>query len=164
MSQTTYATEPAVGVHGGEYDAGFNDHISAVCTEDIPFGSVVCRVAGDPSKCKLPTAAADITNPGSVLGIALFDGMQPAAPGDTVAGYKSGARVTILHVGRVRIKYESVVAGGAALFVRFQGTGLKGAIRGDVDGANAAALAGANAYIGAGALALGVVEISRRGV
>lgn len=163
MSQTTYATEPAAGVHGQEYDAGFNDHISAVATEDIPFGSIVVRVSGDPNKCKLPAAAVDITNPGSVLGVALFDGMQPTAAGDTVAGYKSGARVTILHVGRVRIRYESNVAGGAALFARFQGTGLKGALRGDADGANAAALAGANAYIGANA-ALGVVEISRRGV
>jgi len=163
MSQTTYNLEPAVGVHGQEYDAGFNDHISAVCTEDIPFGSVVCRVAGDPSKCKLPAAAADITNPGSVLGVALYDGMQPYLSTDTVAGYKSGARVTILHVGRVRIKFENNTPAGSPLFARVSGTGTKGAIRSDADGANAGALAGASVYIGANA-ALGVVEIDRRGV
>jgi len=163
MSQTTYNLEPAVGVHGQEYDAGFNDHISAVCTEDIPFGSVVVRVSGDPSKCKLPASAAEITNPGSVLGIALHDSLQPHLETDTAAGYKSGARVCILHVGRVRIKFENNTPAGSSLFSRFQGTGTKGAIRSDADTANAAALAGASVYIGANA-ALGVVEISRRGV
>jgi hypothetical protein len=163
MSQTVYNLEPAVGVHGQEYDAGFNDHISAVATEDIPMGSIVCRVSGDPSKVRLPAAATDVTNPGSVLGIALFDSMLPQAEGNTVPTYKSGSRVCILHAGRVRIRFENNVADGAALFVRFGGTGTKGAIRSDADGANAAALAGANAYKGANT-ALGIVEISRRGV
>ncbi len=163
MSQTTYTLEPPVGRHGQEYDAGFNDHISAIATEDIPMGSIVCRVSGDPSKCKLPASAADITNAGSVLGIAVYDSTMPQDRDATVAVYRSGRRVQILHVGRIRIQFENNVAGGAALFVRFQGTGTKGAIRSDADSGNAAALAGANAYLGANA-ALGVVEISRRGV
>ncbi len=163
MSQTTYNLEPPVGRHGQEYDAGFNDHISAIATEDIPMGSIVCRVNGDPSKCKLPASAGDVTGAGSVLGIAVYDGTLPQADAATVPIYKSGSRVQILHVGRIRILFENNVAGGAALFVRFQGTGTKGAIRSDADTANAAALTGANAYIGANA-ALGVVELSRRGV
>ena len=162
MSQTVYSLEPAIGVHGQEYDAGFNDHISAVATEDIPMGSIVCRVNGDPSKVKLPASAADITNPGSVLGIALFDGLIPQPEAATVPSYKTGSRVCVLHAGRVRIKFEDNVADGASLFVRFGGTGQKGAIRSDADGTNAAALVGANAYKGANA-ALGIVEIDRRG-
>jgi hypothetical protein len=163
MSQATYALEPAVGRHGQEYDAGFNDHISAVATEDIPMGSVVCRVAGDPSKCKLPASAADVTTPGSVLGVALYDSTMPQAEANTVALYKSGSRVQILHVGRVRIRFEDAVPGGAPLLVRHGGTGTRGAIRAGAD-ADAAALAGANAYQGAGAGAVGVVELNRRGV
>lgn len=163
MSQTTYAIDPPVGFHGQEYDSEFSDHISAVATEDIPFGSLVVRVSGDPGKCKLPAAAADITTAGSVLGIALFDSMQPHLPSDTVAMYKSGSRVQILHVGRCRIKFENNVASQAALYVRFQGTGTKGAFRSDADTANAALLGNAIAFLGANA-ALGIVELSRRGV
>lgn len=167
MAQTTYTLDPPVGFHGQEYDLGTadaGDHISALATEDIPFGSVVVRAAGAHNRCKLPATAAEVTDPGSVLGIALFDSTLPQASTATVGAYPSGSRVTILHVGRVRIRFEDAVANGAALFVRVGGTGTRGAIRGAAAGGDTAALAGANAYIGAGAGALGVVEIQRRGV
>ncbi len=163
MAQSTYNLEPPVGYHGGEYDCGFNDHISALATEDIPMGSVVVRAAGAHNKCKLPSTAAEVTDPGSVLGIAVFDSGHPQDANATVATYKAGSRVQILHVGRIRIRFEDAVNPGAVLFVRWGGAGTKGALRGATD-ANSAALAGANAYQGAGAGALGVVEISRRGV
>jgi hypothetical protein len=164
MAQTTYSLEPAVGVHGQEYDSGFNDHISAVATEDIPMGSFVVRTGGAHDKCKLPASAADITNPGSILGIAVYDSTHPQDATATVATYKSGSRVQILHVGRVRVKFDGTVANGAALYVRHAGTGTRGGVRGDADTANAALLAGANAYIGAAGGAMGVIEINRRGV
>jgi hypothetical protein len=161
MSQTTYANDPPVGYHGQEYDCAFQDHISAVAAEDIPFGSLVVRGASD-GLCKLPAAATDITNPGSVLGIALFESSYPNRPTDTVAGFKAGARVTILHLGRARIKFEDNVVSAAALYVRFAGTGTKGAFRSDADGTNAALLANARAFKGANA-ALGIVEINKVG-
>lgn len=168
MAQTVYNLEPPVGYHGQEYDLGTadaGDHISALATEDIPMGSVVVRAAGAHNRCKLPATAAEITDPGSVLGIALFDSSHPQDANATTAVYKAGSRVTILHVGRIRIRFEDAVAGGATgLEVRFGGAGTRGAIRGAAVGGETAALAGANAYIGAGAGALGVVEISRRGV
>lgn len=162
MSQTVYNLEPAVGFHGQEYDAEFSDHVSAVASEDIPFGSVVVRGATY-GTCKLPAAATDITDGGKVLGIALFDSTLPQADTATVPVYKAGSRVQILRVGRARIKFEDNVQTAAALYVRFQGTGTKGAIRSDADTANAALLGNARAYKGANA-ALGIVEISRRGV
>lgn len=161
MSQTTYNLEPAVGYHGQEYDCGFDDHVSAVASEDIPFGSVVVRGVSD-AVCKLPAAATDITDAGKVLGIAAFDSMLPQAEGATVAGYKAGQRVQIIHAGRVRIKFEDNVVSGGALYVRFQGTGTKGAIRSDADTANAALLGQARAWKGANA-ALGIIEINKRG-
>lgn len=164
MAQATYNLEPPVGYHGGEYDCGFNDHISALATEDIPMGSVVVRAAGAHNRCKLPATAAEVTDPGSVLGIAVYDSSHPQDSAATVPTYKAGSRVQILHVGRIRIQFEDNVANGAtALNVRFAGVGTRGAIRGAAVGGETAALAGANAYIGANA-ALGVVEINRRGV
>jgi len=161
MSQTTYNLEPAIGFHGQEYDCGFNDHVSAVADEDIPFGSVVVRGGGD-RRCKLPAAATDITDAGKVLGIALFDTLVPQAEGTTVPGYKAGQRVQILHEGRVRIKFEDNLASGAAVYARVAGTGTKGALRSDADGANAALLGQARVWKGANG-ALGVVEINKRG-
>lgn len=161
MAQTTHALEPAVGFHGQEYDCGFDDHVSAVASEDIPMGSVVVRGASD-AVCKLPAAATDITDLGKVLGIAAFDSMIPQADANTVPIYKSGSRVQIIRAGRVRIKFEDNVVSSGALYVRFQGTGTKGAIRSDADTANAALLGNARAYKGANA-ALGIVEINKRG-
>ena len=167
MAQTVYNLEPPVGFHGQEYDLGTadaGDHWSAVATEDIPFGSVVVRVGGDPGRCKLPATAAEITTAGSVLGIALFDSTLPHLSSDTVAGYKSGNRVCILRVGRIRIRFENTVADLAPIYVRFAGTGTRGAIRSDADTANAALLASSIAFRGATAGNLGLVELSRRGV
>ena len=168
MAQTTYNLEPPTGFHGQEWDLGTADsglHISAVATEDIPMGSVVVRADGADDRCKLPATAAEVTDPGSVLGIALFDSMQPQDAGGTAtaATYRTGARVTILRVGAVRIRFEDAVAVGAPLLVRFGGDGTRGALRAGAD-ANAAAVAGVSVFRGAGAGALGIVEIDRRGV
>lgn len=85
---------------------------------------------------RLPTAAADITNTGRVLGVTAYEAMRE--PGDRPIGHPTA----LLQDDEVLLMAEGAVTEGEKAFVRFTagggGTEL-GAVRADADTATAAA-------------------------
>ncbi len=125
--QTSMSAAPARGVPGQEYDAGFNDVVTKLATEAIPFGVLVaCTAAGT---CELPDSSGEVTTAGGV-GISLLD-HNKASQG----GYAIGDPVRVLQRGRVFVLAEETITHGDAVYARHTATPpeQKGAFRNDAD-------------------------------
>lgn len=154
-TQLTYATGPAAGRPGLEFDInGGNDIVSWIADEDVPFGVWVSETVE--GHCELPDSSAEIT--GNKGGIALIDPAKASG-----VGYKQGELMRVMRRGRAWVLNEEALAKGDTLFVRFAagaGGSQKGALRNDADTASAATPAGATLYR-AGNIGLAVLELTQ---
>lgn len=152
--QTTFLSEPAVGRAGMLYDSGPNDIVSLIAQEAIPFGSCV-RISGQ--YCELPDTTGEVT--AGQVGVAVEN---PTLPGGV--GYAAGDIVSVLIRGRIWVATEQAVAAQANPFVRFGGTGTKGAWRNDADTANAVQPDNISVFRGNTGAGLAVVQVDYPGL
>jgi hypothetical protein len=145
--QTSVSIAPAIGVPGQEYDGAFNDVVTKIAAEDIPFGAFVGFTAE--GTCEIPDSAGEVTGGGAV---ALLDPNK--ASGE---GYKAGDPVRCLVRGRCFVLNEETVALGDAVFVRHTNA-TKGAFRNDTDSSTAATPPNMKWFQG-GAVGLAVIQV-----
>lgn len=146
--QTTFNQDPAIATPGMLYDSAPNDIRTCIAQEDIPYGAGV-RIDGQ--YCELPDSTGEVT--GNDFGVAVHDVSGKAG------GYKAGDTVPVLVRGRVWVLTEQGLANGARPFVRFAGTGAKGAWRNDADTAAAVQPTHVRTYRGVGAAGLAVLQL-----
>lgn len=129
MSQLTYTQEMPVAFAGMLADGGPKFASTGINQEtgttEIPFGAIVVQGTTE-NGAKLPSAAGDATK---IRGVALHghNYEQPLQVGSL--GPKPGVVFSVLEKGRVWVTVETAVAIGDRAFVRYAGTGQKGAVR-----------------------------------
>lgn len=160
MSQTSVA-EQAAAFEGQDADSGFGDCLSRLAEGAVPFGKLVVLGTLKDSQCKLPAAAADITDLLKRLGIALKSHAMESNPAVVASQYADKAMVSVAHKKRVYVKVEEAVSPTDPVFVRFLAGGLGQGSFGKTAGAgpDRAALAGARYLSTAAINGLAVVEV-----
>lgn len=157
MSQLSYSIDiGAVAFPGQKADIGLDDVISAIASENIPYGVAVALDSGEYPKLlgKLPTADTDV-----ILGIAVADQNRAQNPAVAQPTYLEKSAVGLMKQGRIYVK---VGVGGAAVtggqvYVR-HASGQLGEIT-SIDDGNTVALAGAKFLSNAAAGEFAVVEL-----
>lgn len=126
--QTTYSQRPAAAVAGMLGDLGTWDIISSVNQESsasMPFGTVVKWGTAERTS-KILSASTDMLQ-GIVIRRHWYDRiLELDADAD---GVKAGVRIDVLRKGRIWVPTETAAALTADIFVRYAGTGTKGAVR-----------------------------------
>jgi len=148
MSQTTYATERALGYAGTEVDTEPSIKKHAVNEEAValPFGVLVARGASD-GYAKLPDTAADVF---ALLGAVLSTYWQDNRSLSNADGVKAGEPMNVMEEGGMWVLCEQDVATadlGKDVFVRITSDGSSntqlGKVRKDVDSGRAVHVRGA---------------------
>lgn len=171
MAQTSYSINiPFASYPGQPADSGFKDDLSVGSGQNtIPYGALVVTDTTNSSGFhsivgKLPASAAEITNVGSALGIAVADQARaqdlsnPNAP-----QYPAQSAVACRRQGRIWVKAESAVSSGSPVFVRFNTSAngsVLGSLRADADGGTAAQLPNAVFRSTTSAAGFAVVELN----
>lgn len=111
MSQTAI-TEQGAARLGMLADPGLKDTISFAAETVIPFGRFVVRGASGEKQCKLPAAAADVTDSKKGLGVAMAQQtLEVPFPTNTnPAQYVKDFTVSVLTFGRVWVLVEEATA------------------------------------------------------
>jgi len=128
-NQTVYNEDMPIGFAGMKSNSRKDDHVrscyNAEPSAEIPFGVVVVQSGtSDSQAVKLPSAATDI-----VAGVALHAHSYTPGIGIGTVGIKPKQDVNCLAEGEVLMTVEETVAVGDRPFVRYAGTGQKGALR-----------------------------------
>lgn len=140
MAQTSYSNKQGTALAGQLADLENHVIISRANGEssaEIPFGVAVCIGASD-TECALPAASS-----AKILGVAVHSHAEPVVSSSGVTGYTTDRAVSILRQGKIYVIPEDAVAEGGAVYVRYAGSGQKGAFLGTDDGSNSALLANA---------------------
>lgn len=125
MSQTEISNTMSAGYAGmlvgsnHDIDSGFSEEASA----EIPFGVGVARGTADDG-VKLPGASTDSVR-GVVSHSHAYDKTREL--GDT--GLKPKTQINVVRRGKIRVIVEEAVAPGDRAYVRYAGSGQKGAWR-----------------------------------
>lgn len=164
MSQTSYSIDQAAAKVGQKYDLGFDDVISLIAQETIPFGCFVVKGTGE-DQAKLPAATGDVTSITIARGFAVATQAKEQVAGATTDQYSQYDAVSVLRRGRIWVTCEENWTQASAVFVRFAaGTGTqKGAVRVSADTATAVALPGAKFLNSGSANGLALVEFDLLG-
>ena len=117
--QTIVNQDPAIAVPGMEADNGPKDVASQVANEILPYGSFVCRVAGNENKCRLPLVAADITDSKVQLGIARENSSVESKDDGLVPNYSINKPVAVATSGRYYVLAEDEISVSDDVFVRY---------------------------------------------
>jgi len=121
MTQTDYSEDQAIGLAGQLADSGRKDVISRSAEETIvPFGRMVVLGTDPDKQAKLPSLAADITDPLKVLGATLHSHAGEAIKGE-LSGYRNEDSMSILHQGRLYMEAEQPMTAESQVWVRFAG-------------------------------------------
>jgi len=158
MPQTSVSADPVTGLAGElAYNSPLNFVQTKFCrmTGGIPFGVFVSRQAN--GKVKLPAASGDVTATG--IGIALRD--QTKEPGVT-NGYDDLEIIPVLRRGYIQVSVEAAVTEEGAVYARITANGGNtqlGALRGDTDSGNAAAVPNARFVTSTSGAGIAIVEI-----
>lgn len=129
----------------------------------IDFGLGVTQDLLYDEKARVPIAATDITDIKNFLGITVhtqaIEQFYQSAGG---AGYALNVEMSILKRGTCWVQVESAVTPQTAPYCRFTASGTEklGAIRGDADGGDAAAMPGCRFVKGAAANGFALLEIN----
>lgn len=142
--QTSVSSTYASGFEGSIYSAQARETQSGVVEESagIKPGRVVVQ-GTSADQVKLPSATAQIAQPGAVQGIAYWK--QGREPGGDNGEYQDEESCPVLRKGVVWMLAEDAVTRNAAVYVRcVAGVGEElGRVRSDADTSDAAALPGA---------------------
>ena len=124
--QTTYGTDPAIGIKGQLADSGHHDVIAMVnneASQEMAFGlAVVFEGSTDDQGALAPDAISE-----TVAGILVHSHRYSNAPsGDLgTTGLKAGAMLDVLRKGRIWVECEDGCSPGDRLFVRAVATGAE---------------------------------------
>ena len=164
MPQTTYGINIAPAKAGQQYDIGPNDIISVNHQLACAVGVLLVRDSANGDFFgKVPGAATDVTNGGSVLGIILADQTleQPYPQGNAVPMSPAKYTSPVIRSGRVWVNVEGAVTAGNQPYARYAvGTGsVLGAFRADADTSSAALVPNARFVTSTTGAGLAVVEV-----
>lgn len=141
MSQTSYSINTQPWAYPGQIADTMqaSDIITAIAVAAaIPYG-LLCVIDQANSAgfaemaAKLPAAATDITNFGSVLGVSVADQARAQNPAVSAAVYPQGSAVPIAKKKRIVVYAEGAVTVGGKVYGRFQ-AGDNGTVIGALGG------------------------------
>jgi hypothetical protein len=160
MSQTSVA-EQAAAFEGQIADSAFGDVVSRLAEGAVPFGKFVCLGTNKDTQCKLPAAAADITDVKKRLGVSVRSHAIESAPAVALPTYPDKAEVSVLKKRRIYVKVEQAVVATDDVYVRFVAGGNGLGSFGNTAGAgpDRALLADARYVKAAGANEMAILEL-----
>lgn len=126
MSQTVITTTMSAGF-AGQLDGMDHDiatGIQAEASAEMPFGAGVVRASGGDDNVKLPSAVTDNVR-GVISHSHVYDKDQQLG----TVGVKPKNLVNVVRRGRIRVKVEEAVVPGDRAYLRYAGSGDKGAWR-----------------------------------
>ncbi len=150
MSQTAHTVAPAVATEGQIID-GRDVQTGILDTANGPakFGRALVYQAlpapGEVPIVEVPNATGEITGP-LFAGITVFDPTVELPEDGVFAGFADKSPISFLRRGRMWVITEDAVTVHQAAFARFVAAGAEelGALRSDVDTADAVAIPGSN--------------------
>lgn len=154
--QTTYSINQTAAIVGGLYDLGPNDIVSHQCEANIFFGTAVSKGLTT-GGIVAPSASAHVTSVKNLRGVAVRTHAIESVDDVLDPHYSQYDSANIMRAGRVWVKVEDTVTEASDVYVRYAGTGTKGAFRSNDPGSEAAKFPGNAKWLSAadaGGLAL----------
>jgi hypothetical protein len=153
MAQTTHLNAPLGAVAGLIASSGAEIH-SRLAEAALTAGIAVCQGTLD-NQVKALSAVGDLAK---IQGFTIYHaGQEPLSSG---TGYAAKDTLNILRKGQIWVLTEGTVAAGGNVFVRYAGTGTKGACRAAAVTDEAGQLLGAKFVTSVTGAGLAIVEIN----
>lgn len=130
MSQTSYEIDMNVAIEGMLADTSDTKDVLSLNNKDsiVFIGKVVSKGTLE-GEIIHPAAATDITDLKAVRGVVLHSHALESQKDSLEANYPAGYSVSVLHKGRMWVKFEDAPSVSVQPSVRFAGVGQKGAFK-----------------------------------